>query len=414
MLSSRGEGRGEVISGEEFRVSLFFMAIFLVVGSYTPFMPVWLESRGLGAESIGLALALPLLLRPLVAPIIGIWADSTGAYRLVSVALSAGALAALLLLSGAQNFPFIALWLTLYAILWKTQVPLADTVALSAAARGAHYGRMRLWGSMSFVAATFFAGAALDKFGPASALAVLAIATASVLVTGIFLPDGKGGRGALAGDRLAGVRGFSAGFRRAAAGSGFWTFLAATAAIQASHATYYTFGTVHWLSLGASGTFAAALWTIGVLAEVMLFAGANRVLRHVSPLGLIAIAGSAGLVRWTALAFDPPWAVVAVLQLLHGLTFGAAHLGAMFFIANAIPLHFSATAQIIYGSVAAGVAMALATAAVGPAYEQAGAFAYLPMAVLGGIGLALALLLIARKRNQPQSSVEGGETSAPL
>ncbi len=416
MVKPDGEDAGRGKQPEQLRLSVFFVAIFLIVGSYMPFMPVWLASRGLSADAIALALALPLVLRPLIAPAIGLWADATGSYRAVSVALAVGALAALVFLSQASGFWLIALWLTLYSLLWKAQVPLADTIAIGAAARGAHYGRMRLWGSLSFVVATFCAGAALDHVGPGAAMGVLAIASMCVLLAALALPNAPPADPDAARPAASGLRGLSRDFRDAAAGSGFWVFLLATAAIQASHATYYTFGTVHWLSLGASGTGVGVLWTIGVLAEVALFAASGPVLRAISPLGLIALAGVAGCIRWLAMAFDPPWAAVAGLQLLHGLTYGAAHLGAMFFIARAFPVRFAGTAQAIYGSITAGLGMAIATAAIGPAYRDWGAFAYLPMVGLGALASLLAVWLMARAGGpfaQPHTSGAGGDTRAP-
>src|SRR5262245_18093829 len=105
------------------------------------FMHVWLESRGLGADDIAIALAIPLLVRPVLAPLIGMWADATGSYRIVAVALALGSLTALLFVSQAPSFVLMVLALTFYTELWTAQLPLADTIAVRAAARGAHYGR---------------------------------------------------------------------------------------------------------------------------------------------------------------------------------------------------------------------------------------------------------------------------------
>ena len=43
-----------------------------------------------------------------------------------------------------------------------------------------------------------------------------------------------------------------------------------------------------------------------------------------------------------------------LLQILHGLTFGAAHLGAVHYISETIPENFSATAQGIYSAYRTG------------------------------------------------------------
>ena len=60
---------------------------------------------------------------------------------------------------------------------------------------------------------------------------------------------------------------------------------------------------------------------------------------------LLAIGGLGAILRWSAMAFDPPVALLPVLQLLHAASFGAAHLGMMGFLARAVPRELAATAQ---------------------------------------------------------------------
>ena len=42
---------------------------------------------------------------------------------------------------------------------------------------------------------------------------------------------------------------------------------------------------------------------------------------------LMALGGAAAIVRWIALAFAPPLAMLFALQLLHAFSFGASYLG---------------------------------------------------------------------------------------
>jgi PPP family 3-phenylpropionic acid transporter len=185
-----------------------------------------------------------------------------------------------------------------------------------------------------------------------------------------------------------------------------WLFLAATSAVQATHAVYYLFGTIHWTSIGISPTLVGVLWAVGVVAEIVLFAYAARVARHVGPVQLIAVGGAAAALRWTLTSFDPPLPLLFVLQLLHGLTFGATYLGAMNFMGRAFPPQLAATAQGIYASFSAGIAMGSAYLAAGPLYRTFGASAYLSMAALSLVALALTLALLRRWDGGPLSAPE--------
>ena len=92
-------------------------------------------------------------------------------------------------------------------------------------------------------------------------------------------------------------------------------------------------------------------------------------------------------------ALLPSLPAIAALQLLHALTFGAAHLGAMQFISRAVPPHAGAGAQTLYAAVSAGFGSGLVMLAAGTLYARLGGYAYLPMALLSAAGLIGALRL---------------------
>jgi PPP family 3-phenylpropionic acid transporter len=125
----------------------------------------------------------------------------------------------------------------------------------------------------------------------------------------------------------------------------------------------------------------------GVLAEIALFAVSARL--ALRPLALLLIGAGGAVVRWAAMAFDPPAALLPVLQCLHGLSFGATHLGVIAFIARAVPAEIGATAQG-YVAVAQGLVMAAAMGLSGVLYARYGSLAYSAMALTAGLGGLLA------------------------
>ena len=163
--------------------------------------------------------------------------------------------------------------------------------------------------------------------------------------------------------------------------------LAAASLIQASHALYYGFSALEWRGAGLDGTAIAALWALGVIAEIVLFAVSGRLPPFFQPSVLLMIGAAGAALRWTAMALDPPGLLLPWLQLLHALSFGATHLGALGFVARHAPPGQSATAQG-YLAIALGVAMAGATGLSGWLYGAFGSRAYAAMAlaaVAGGV-----------------------------
>ena len=371
------------------RISFFYWAIFLIVGLQTPFLPLWLDSRGLGVTEISIAGALPLFIRIVATPMVAYLADRSGDHRRMVVVLAWSGLACTVLLSQSTHVWPIILLTTLMMLTTSTIMPLTETLAMRAVrGHGLDYGQMRLWGSISFIVATLIGGAAIERWTGSVViwLIIAAIAMTALAAYGLPRPESAD---AAASSR---PRISRADVAALVTSPQFLLFLAAAGMVQASHAVFYVYGVLHWRGLGLSATWTGILWAIAVIAEILLFARSGAVLKVLSPLGLIALGAVAGIVRWIAMAFDPPLAALIALQILHALTFGATHLGTVHFIAQNIAPERAGTAQALQASVTAGIAMGGATLLAGQIYGPLGAQAYLAMAILATLGLAAAML----------------------
>jgi PPP family 3-phenylpropionic acid transporter len=72
----------------------------------------------------------------------------------------------------------------------------------------------------------------------------------------------------------------------------FLLFVLAASLIQSSHALYYSFGSLNWRAQGVSDGVIGALWSVGVVAEVALFAISGRVIRFAARRGCSCSQGS--------------------------------------------------------------------------------------------------------------------------
>ena len=139
------------------RLSLFYAAYFLVIGIQLPFWPLWLEGRGLTAAEIGVVLSVALWVRIVTIPVAGVVVDRTGGRGAALIVLSGSSLAASLLYLPIGGFWPILLVTVLVSACFSPVMNLGDNLTLLIArAKHLDYGRMRLWGSMSFIAAAGF------------------------------------------------------------------------------------------------------------------------------------------------------------------------------------------------------------------------------------------------------------------
>ena len=278
---------------EAARLSLFYAAYFFGAGVQMPFWPVWLAGRGLGPAEIGALLALGQWVRVAANPALGLLADRARDRSRFMVGLGAATFAGYLLCLPAHGFVALILPSLVVACASAALTPLADAATLAAAARGAaDYGRVRLWGTLTFIAATLAGGRILAGRSSEWVLYLLLGMAALTAIACAAMP------------RAAPVVPLRprANWRLLLAPRHL-VFLAAAMLVQSSHAVYYGFGTLYWQRLGFGDGTIALLWAEGAVAEVLLFLVGGRYARRWGPGALLALGGAGGLVRWTATAW---------------------------------------------------------------------------------------------------------------
>ncbi len=372
------------------RLAAFYAALFVLMGVQLPFLPVWFRARGLDSELIGLALALPSVVRVVAVPLATRTADRHDALRAGLMLAGVASFAGCMLLAFA---PTVAAVLVIYAVTslaFTPVMPLADTFALRGlTAQGRAYGPVRLWGSAAFIAGTFGAGLASDAIPARDLIWLIVGASAGLGLAALGL--------APLPEPARHPAGRQAARRNLLRDPAFVAVVAGAALIQASHAVYYGFSVLAWRAIGLGGGTIAALWALGVVAEIVLFAFQGRLPPFFQPTVLLMVGALGGALRWAAMALDPPAVMLPFLQVLHALSFGATHLGALVFIARHAPAGQSATAQG-YFAIALGLAMAASMALAGWLYGAFGSAAYGAMALAAVVGGGCALIA-QRTRN---------------
>src|SRR5947207_10909658 len=248
---------------------------------------------------------------------------------------------------------------------WTPMTPLTDAYALRGVRRyGLNYGPLRLWGSAAFVAGALACGLMVDVIAARHLIWVIAtVAVIGALVSlGLKPLDApKAAASEIHGDS------------RLLRDAGFLAIIATSALVQGSHAAYYTFASIAWQQAGFGGLTIAGLWVLGVLAEIVVFALSPRFTLPSSV--LVVIAALCAVARWIITAQAPPIAVLAFVQLAHGLTFGLTMVGTMGLLAQRVPGHVMARGQ---GYLTPGTRILTSCASIppGPVYPRYGEGGY--------------------------------------
>ena len=170
-------------------IALFYGAVFIIYGTNVPFMPVWLDWCGLNAGEISAVMAAPLFLRVFVTPTVAVAADREGAHRIYLIGLAWLGLAFVLALSQTRSFWPILLFAVPLMVCFSTLVPLIETIAVQGMrSRGLDYGRMRLWGSLTFVVASFLGGIVITQYGGGAGVWLVAVGCGATVIAAQALP----------------------------------------------------------------------------------------------------------------------------------------------------------------------------------------------------------------------------------
>lgn len=364
--------------------SLFYASTLGMGGTYLPFFPVWLKAIGVDVSWIGVITAVPAFCRFTVQPFVTAFAERRQILRQTMVVLAFVTAFGFVAVGLLHDPLAILIVFGLMACAWTPLAPLIDGYALKGVVRyGLNYGPMRLWGSAAFIVGALVAGALLSMIDSRQLIwAIVAVAFLSAFVSLGLAPLDVPAKSA--------TRAHASGLLRRPL---FLAIIGASALIQASHAAYYGFSAITWQNAGFSGVTIAVLWSLGVIAEIVIFAISPRF--TVSPTVLVMIGAASGILRWAITAQDPRIEILAAAQIMHGLTFGITQVGTVALLVRHVPSQWLASAQG-YMSALTGMTFSLATVCSGLIYARIGEEVYYAMAAMalaGGL-----VMTAARKR----------------
>jgi PPP family 3-phenylpropionic acid transporter len=357
------------------RLAMFYGTVFGSGGFYLPFFPVWLKAIGIDATWIGAIIAVPAMTRFTTLPFITGLAERRHALRAAMIA-SAGLTMIGFAAVGLLREPWaIFIVFVVTAIVWTPMTALTDGYALKGVLRyGLNYGPLRLWGSAAFAAGALICGLLVDIIAGQHLIWIIVAA----MTLGAVVSLGLQPLGAPPVDHTP--------LSKATAllrDPGFLTIAVSAALIQGSHAGYYTFASITWQTSGLGGLAIATLWILGVLAEIVVFALSPRF--TLAPSTLVMLGGLSALTRWTLTAHALPLPLLAVVQLMHGCTYGLTQVGTMALLLQHVPHHVMARAQG-YLAACTGLVMSSAALLSGAVYARYGDGVYYVMAALGFVG----------------------------
>jgi PPP family 3-phenylpropionic acid transporter len=347
-----------------FRLSLFYFVYFAMLGAYAPYFGLYLERLGFSPQQIGLLLGLVPVVRT-VFPTLWAWiADHHGNRRALIKWTTAGATAAAAALLFGESFAWLLATLLVLNVFWCAALPLAEASTFGhLRGRMGDYGRIRVWGSISFILVVALLGPVFDVTGigvlPWALLALFALMAGSAWL----LPP----------DRAVPHDSERAPLGKILLRQEVLVLFAACFFMSLAHGPYNAFYSIYLVDNGYSKTAVGGLWAVSVIAEILVFLWMPRILARYSIPAVIGFSLLCAVLRFVVIGWAVEFpAIITAAQLLHAATFGAHHAAALTAVHRIFQGRYQARGQALYSAVGFGAGGALGMFASGWLWTHAG------------------------------------------
>jgi PPP family 3-phenylpropionic acid transporter len=363
------------------RLSRFYFFYFASLGALIPFWSVYLDNLGFDALAIGQLMA-TLAVSKIVAPYLWGWiADRSGLHiRIVQIA-SLLSLLCFLPLVWLDSFWPILLSMLAFSFFWNASLPQFEVVTLGQLGDDRHrYSQIRLWGSLGFILTVVVLGAAFQDLDISTLPYFLLLLFFAIWLSTLRVAD--------SGDSEPSSSSILQVLRQPAVIALLLTCFFA----QASHGPYYTFYSLYMESLGYSRVSIGLLWSLGVLAEVVLFFYMHRLLNVRSASFWLVVALGLTSLRWVLMGlFSDSTVIVLLSQCLHAASFGLFHAAAIHQIHAFFPRHHG-RGQALYSAASFGAGGAVGSLFAGSLWETLSpTHTFMVAALIAFIGMLFAL-----------------------
>lgn len=313
--------------------SIYFW-YFGILGLIVPFLAVYLDDKSFTSLQIGEILAIFTATKIVGPTLWAVLADKTG--QQLSI-IRLGSLLACVFFSFlffVDSYWPITFSLALFSLFWTAILPQLEVMTLTSIRRSAKiYGRIRLWGSVGFIAVAIIAGEVIEQLSPQSftymGMAILLLLYFStLLIKQPFMHSAK-----LVAESPIMEKFFQLNFV---------IFFIAGLLLQISFGPYNGFFALFLRDLNYPGYAVGLLISVGVVAEILVFIYAGKLFQAFSVKTLLLFSIAITALRWFVVAHygDSVW-LLGLTQITHAAGFGIYHNASMQFINQ----HFNANQQ---------------------------------------------------------------------
>jgi MFS transporter, PPP family, 3-phenylpropionic acid transporter len=341
-----------------------YFLYFGVLGIFLPFFNLYCYHLGFSGLQIGILSAVRSVALVLFPLIWGALADRLNARRPIYILCCFCSALIWMLYLFTVDFRVMLAITIFYGMFFSPIISFLEAFTMDILGKEKKsYGRIRVWGSISFIAVVLALGKIIDLYS-VEIIVVLILAGSLMLsvistqVPGIQVAQKK---------RL--PRGTKSLLDRHVLVFLFCAFL-----MLVSHGAYYGFFSIHLENLGFGSTFIGLTWAWASAAEILVMLRSDQIFSRFSIKTVLIFSFMVAALRWFVLSFVQSTAAILLSQVLHAVTYGTFHIASILYIDRLAPDKAKTMGQAVNNATSYGLGLMVGFFLNGYLYEITGSF----------------------------------------
>ncbi|MBT8373063.1 MAG: MFS transporter, partial [Deltaproteobacteria bacterium] len=311
----------------KFIISSQYFLYFGVLGIFLPYFNLYCYHLGFSGLQIGGMSALRSVALVVFPLIWGALADRFHTRRPIYILCNfvSTSIWVLFLLTG-EFWPMLIIT-AFYGMFYAPIISFLEAVTMDAlGAAKKSYGRIRAWGSISFIVMVLLLGKIIDLYSVDIILVLILAGSLMLSVISVGIPAIQApkkdlltpGAGSLLEKRVI-------------------VFLFCAFLMLVSHGAYYGFFSIHLANMGFGTTFIGISWALASTAEILVMIKSDKIFNRFSLENVLFFSFLVAVVRWMILFFAQSATLILMSQILHAVTYGTFHMASILYIDRLAP-----------------------------------------------------------------------------
>ncbi|WP_035054097.1 MFS transporter [Andreprevotia chitinilytica] len=376
-----------------FAIGGFYFCYFAFTGLFQPYWGVYLAALSFPAWQIGILTSLTQINR-IYAPAIWGWlADRTGKRSLILRVAGLGAVSGFIGLLFAHGFWGMFSVVLLATFFWSAALPLVEALTMTRL-RGdsGRYARLRVWGSIGFIVSSIIAGYWIQAKGVAVLPMTVVAVMSGLAIYAWLLPEAPA---------LPANQPQAAGLGQILRRREIQVVFLGCFLMLLAHGPYYSFYSIYITQHGLSKSHIGWLWTVGVLAEVVIFLVMPWLTRRWSMRSLFLSTFLVAALRFLLIGWGvQSLAILLFAQLGHAFSFAISHASAMSYVHKHFAGSHQAKGQALYIGASFGLGGSLGGLLAGWGWDVLGGRLEFTLAALVALTGWIVCAAVLRREDQ--------------